>query len=164
YNLKSKTSTKVTSGFYSDQNPTFDPEGRYLYLITNRSFSPVYSDFDNTWSYPNSTQLAAITLRADVDSPLAAKNDTVAIAKADSEEKKEDEAGADKSDKKSADKKKKDDVAEADKKEKEKKAREIDLDGFEQRLVVIPVVAGKIGGMQHATGEEAYMLLRSTGS
>ena len=53
--------------------------------MTNRSFTPVYSVFDNTWSYPNATQLAAIALRADVQSPLAAENDTVAIV-ADADE------------------------------------------------------------------------------
>ena len=79
YNTDTKELTKATSGFYSDNNPTFDPDGDYLYVTTNREFSPVYSDFDNTWSYPNATQLAAIALRKDVESPLAAENDTVAI-------------------------------------------------------------------------------------
>jgi len=61
YNAKTKVLKKATSGFYSDRNPTFDPDGKYLYLLTNRNFQPVYSDFDNSWSYPNSTELAAIT-------------------------------------------------------------------------------------------------------
>lgn len=45
YNTLTKINTKATSGFYSDRNPMFDPDGKYLYLVTNRNFSPVYSDF-----------------------------------------------------------------------------------------------------------------------
>jgi tricorn protease len=83
YNAKSKTLKQATSGFYSDRNPVFDPDGKYLYLATNRNFQPVYSDFDNSWSYPNSTELAVITLTKETKSPLSMKNDTVAIAKAE---------------------------------------------------------------------------------
>jgi tricorn protease len=70
---------QVTSGFYSDHAGPFDPDGAYLYLTTNRNFDPVYSDYDNSWVYPNATGLAAIALRSDVASPLAPVNDTVAI-------------------------------------------------------------------------------------
>ena len=49
-------------GFYNDLNPVFDPEGKYLYLMTNRNFDPIYSDFDNSWVYPNATQFAVIPL------------------------------------------------------------------------------------------------------
>lgn len=46
YNTKTKVNTKATSGFYSDHNPTFDPDGKYLYLVTNRNFLDLlYSNF-----------------------------------------------------------------------------------------------------------------------
>ncbi|MDX1407388.1 MAG: Tricorn protease like protein, partial [Saprospiraceae bacterium] len=51
YHTETREATQATSGFYADINPTFGPDGKYLYLLTNRSFSPVYSDFDNSWSY-----------------------------------------------------------------------------------------------------------------
>ena len=89
YDRASKKTHRVTSGFYNDGQPTFDPEGKYLFLTTNRDLSPVYSDFDNTWIYPNSSQLAAITLRKDVPSIMAPKNDTVEI---DEDEAESDEA------------------------------------------------------------------------
>lgn len=87
YNTKTKALKQATSGFYSDRNPTFDPDGKYLYLTTNRSFNPTYSDFDNSWSYPNSTELAAITLTKEQASPLSTKNDTVAVAKTEEKKK-----------------------------------------------------------------------------
>jgi tricorn protease len=55
---------KATSGYYNDSNPVFDPTGKYIFFTTDRSFTPSYSNFDNTWIYPNSTQLAVTTLDA----------------------------------------------------------------------------------------------------
>ncbi|MBK7335980.1 MAG: PD40 domain-containing protein [Saprospirales bacterium] len=137
YDSKDKKSKQASSGFYNDLNPVFDPEGKYLYLTTNRSFSPVYSDFDNSWIYPNATQLAAISLRKDVPSLLAAENDTVAIQidtignwKKSQEEKKE---------------------------EAKVKPVEIDFEGFEQRLVILPPAAGNMGGLYPTEGKLVFM-------
>ena len=143
YDAKNDQLTQATSGFYSDNNPTFDPDGKYLYLVTNRSFSPVYSDFDNTWIYPNATQLAAITLRNDVPSPLAASNDTVAV-KMDKPDKKEGDDKADKAD--------------------EDKSIDIEFDGFERRLVVLPPDAGNLGNLSATSGKIIYMRYPNSGS
>ena len=75
YDSRSDSLHQVTSGYYNNHNPAFDPDGKYLYLTTNRKFSPVYSDFGNEFVYPNSTQIAAIALREDVASPLEPRND-----------------------------------------------------------------------------------------
>ena len=55
---------QVTSGYFTDVAPVFDPDGKYLYFLSNRAFEPVYSDFDNSWTYPNSTRIVAMALRA----------------------------------------------------------------------------------------------------
>lgn len=75
YDTREGKRHQVTSGFYSASEPAFDPEGNFLYFLTNRSFTPIYSNFDNSWIYPNSTVIAAVPLRADVASPLAPRND-----------------------------------------------------------------------------------------
>lgn len=129
YNTVTKKTTQATSGFYSDMNPTFDLEGKYLYCMTNRSFKPVYSDFDNSWSYPNATQLAAIPLREEVASPLSTENDTVAI--------KLDDAIADETDEKK-------DSTDQDKKVEEVK---IDFDNFERRMVILPPKSGNMSNI-----------------
>jgi tricorn protease len=166
YNTKTKTLKQATSGFYSDRNPVFDPEGKYLYLLSNRSFQPVYSDFDNSWSYPNSTQLAAITLTKDLASPLSTKNDTVAIAKAD-EEKKEEPADDSKKSKSKSDKDKdvakSDDDKEAEDKDKAKNVK-IDFDQFEQRIVILPPPAGNMGSLAAVKGKVLFMRYPNTGS
>ncbi|MRR36742.1 hypothetical protein EG829_19175, partial [bacterium] len=100
--------------------PSFDPDGKYLYFLTNRTLAPVYSDFDNTWIYPNTTNLAAVPLTDDVLSPLAPKNDTTSVATAEG-----------------GDKEKKEDPKGGSTKGKTEKPKEttITLTGFEARLV-----------------------------
>lgn len=75
YDTKENRRHQVTSGFYSSSNPTFDPDGKYLYFFTSRSFTPYYSDFDNTWVYANSTVIAALPLTRSTPSPLSPRND-----------------------------------------------------------------------------------------
>ena len=79
FDYKNKNLNQVTSGFYSCADPVFDSEGKYIYLLTNQSFSPSYSDIDNSFIYANSTQPAVITLQKTTPSILFPKNDTVKI-------------------------------------------------------------------------------------
>ena len=83
FDADAKKTKPVTDGYYNCNNPAFDLEGKYLYLTTNQSYSPYYSDIDNSFIYANSTQLAAISLKKGTPSVLAPKNDTVAIKKED---------------------------------------------------------------------------------
>ncbi len=75
YNLEKGEKHQVTSGFYDDDQPVFDPEGRYLYYRSKRNFDPLYSDFDNTWIYTNGEVLVAVPLRNEIISPLAPRNE-----------------------------------------------------------------------------------------
>ena len=142
YDTKAKKTIQATSGFYADNNPTFDPDGKYLYVGTNRNFDPVYSDFDNSWTYPNATQLAAIALTPEVSSPLTAKNDTVAIT-VEKEEKQESK--------------------EKDKEDEADKAVKIDFEGLERRLVVLPPHAGNLGQISAVAGKILFMRYPNTG-
>jgi tricorn protease len=79
YSVTDKKLHKVTSGFYNDSYPVFDPGGKYLFFKTDRRLQPVYSNIDGTWIYPNSTQLAFASLDPSTKSLLAARNDEVKI-------------------------------------------------------------------------------------
>ncbi|MEM6380572.1 MAG: PDZ domain-containing protein, partial [Bacteroidota bacterium] len=148
YNLDDKKLTKATEGFYSDLAPTFGPDGKYLYCVTNRSFNPVYSDMDNTWIYPNATQLGVITLRDEVESLLSAENDTVEI-KEEASEKEGEDAMAKKEEKKETG---------------EDKNVAIDIEGFERRLEVLPVPAGNMGNLAATKGKILFMRYPNSGS
>ena len=75
HDLKEGKSHQVTEGFYNDDLPAFDPEGKYLYFRTVRNFSPAYSEHDNSWIYANGARVAVVPLKQGTPSPLAPKND-----------------------------------------------------------------------------------------
>lgn len=151
---------QVTSGFYDTVNPAFDPDGKYLYVLTNRTFKPSYSDLDNSWIYANTTNLAAIPLRKDVPSPLAARNDVDGEDKKDGEKKSETKNEGTNGEKKAGK-----DAAKDEKKKDEIKPVTIDIDGFESRLVVLSkIAAGNLGSVQAIPGKVLYRRQPNTGS
>ena len=75
YDTKEARLSAVTSGYYDDDMPVFDPDGKYLFYRSGREFEPIYSDQDETWIYANTRRLVAVPLRKDVPSPLAPRND-----------------------------------------------------------------------------------------
>jgi len=164
YDRQSKTKHQVTSGFYTDNQAVFDPEGKYLYVSTNRDFSPIYSDFDNTWIYPDATVIGAIPLRKDIASPLAEKNDAVEIEEDKKEDTDADEKGKKKK-KKSKKDKKADDDSEDKKDDKDKvEPVKIDFDGIERRMVMLPIEGGNVGGLSATKGKVIYMKYPNSGS
>ncbi len=152
YDYTNKKLEQATSGFYSASSPVFDNEGKYLYVVTAQSFSPSYSDIDNTFIYANAAKIAAIPLRKSVLSLLAPKNDSVTI--------KEEETG--KTTEPAKDEKKKDSTATA--KKPEIKNIDIDFDGFEKRMDLLPMPAGNYASVSSAKGKIIYMKYPNTGT
>ncbi len=148
FDTKEEKIHQVTSGYYNDSNPVFDPAGKYLYFLTNRSFKPVYGDFDNTWIYPNSTQIAAVTLTNDLPSILAPKNDSSIVKKDDVKK----------------DGEKKEEKKEEKKDEAKSKEVKIDFDGIEQRIVILPPAAGNYGNLAAVTGKIIFHRTPNNGS
>ena len=148
YDTKAGTTRQVTAGYYDDRQPAFDPDGKYLYFLSDRSFDPVYSATDNTWIYPNATNVVAVPLRTDVASPTAPQDD--------------EETAAAKPAATPANPPAKPPAAAAD--TAGPKPVAIDLDGFEQRAVVLPVGAGNYDDLQAASGKVVYVRRPRTGS
>jgi tricorn protease len=177
YDCKSNALHQVTSGFYNDELPVFDPDGKYLFFRTGRTFAPSYSELDESWIYANTAVLAAVPLRKDVLSPLAPRNDEEgdkAKDKKDDDQKKKDDEKADKqkdndkADKKASedktDKQKDEKKADAKKKDEKPKAVEIELAGFEERVVVLPPKAGRYDSLAAVSGKLLYRRLPRIGS
>jgi tricorn protease len=147
FNTQAKTSHRLTSEYYNDFSPTFDQDNKYLFFLTNRNISPVYSDLDNTFIYPNSTMLAAVPLTASMDSPIMPKNDEVEVIKEES-----------------GDDEKKKGKKNGDEEKKENEAVAIDLSGFEDRMVLLPVDAGNYGGLEAVSGKVVFAQFPNAGS
>lgn len=75
YDTKDRKRHQVTSGFFDDDTPVFDPNGKYLYYRAQRWFDAIYSDFEPSWIYANGQALICLPLRKDTPSPLAPRND-----------------------------------------------------------------------------------------
>jgi tricorn protease len=152
---------QVTSGYYHDFAPVFDPDGKYLYYFSNRTLEPIYSDIDDTWVYPNTTNIVAVPLRADVASPLAPRNDVEEVKEEEADDEAEDADEKKKGKKKG---KKAEDEGENGKDEKKPEPVKIDLEGFEQRVVVLPLEAGKWGGLAAVSGKVIFQRAPRSGA
>jgi tricorn protease len=148
YDTQTAKTTQVTSGFYYDARPAFDPDGKYLFLLTKRHFQPVYGNIDPTWIYANLTQVAAVPLRADVASPLAPRDDK--------EEPESRGAGEPEKDK-SKDK-------ETGKEKAKPEPVNIDLAGFEERMVILPPKPGTYDQLAVVSGKVLYRNIGLAGS
>ncbi|MFV2073074.1 MAG: S41 family peptidase [Thermoanaerobaculales bacterium] len=150
---------QLTSGFVECYSPVFDPEGKYLYYLSDNSFSPIYGELDPTWIYTNTTTVVAVPLRDDVPSPLAPRND---VEEAEEEDEKSAENNGDME---NGEQFEKDEDNGDDKQEKEKtEPVEIDIEGFEARAVVLPPKAGQYDGLGAVKGKVIYQRQPRTGA
>lgn len=149
FNTDTQQKHQVTSGYYNDSRPTFDPDNNYLFYLTGRSISPEYSDLDNSFIYPNSNMIAAVPLTNKVKSPIAPKNDEVEISAEKEEDKKEEKGKKSKS---------------KDKDENEVASVKIDLDDFESRAVLLPVEPGNFNTLEATSGKLVFQKSPNTGS
>jgi tricorn protease len=178
YDCEAGTSHQVTAGFYEDDQPVFDPGGQYLFYRTGREFKPIYSDLDHTWIYANTHRLAAVPLRRDVPSPLAPRNEEEATDAPDGKDQKTDgkEEGPEKnsddqpdegdSEKASEQAPEKDKAKDKDAEKKTEKPKpvKIEIEGFEQRAVLLPPKAGRYDDLCAAPGKLIYRWQPRTGS
>ncbi len=147
YHLTDGSVHTLTSNFYNCSDPVFSADSKYLFYTSDRNFSPVYSSYDGTWVYANSTVIMAAALSKDDPSVVAPKNDVEEIKTG---EEKEDEA----------DKKKKSKKSKKDDEEKENGESEeltIDFDGFEKRATQISVKAGNYGSLSATEGKILFV-------
>ena len=170
YDTKEAKRHQVTSGFYSDSAPTFDPTGKYLFFRSGRTFKPLYSDLDETWIYPKTRNLFVVPLRKEVASPLAPRNDEEGEKEKKSDEKKDEEKKTDtakKPDDKNGDSKdaakseaksdsKSEDKKDEKKKDEKPKPVEIDFANFERRAVQLPVGANDFTDLNAVSGKLLY--------
>ena len=131
YSLAGEKSYRLTSDVTQDWSPSFDPGGKYLYFLSNRTFEPTMGLVDQNHIFLDMARPYVVILAADEESPFAPK---------DVEEPVGDDKGDDGDD----------EGDNGDGKEEEKEdskgdsideAARIDLDGIERRIVVVPEVS-----------------------
>lgn len=143
YDTEEQELHQVTSSYYDNNNPCFDPEGKYLFFITERNFDPEYSPLDNTWIYTNTSLLAAVPLTDEIASPLSPENDTVSVKEEKETEDEEDEDKGEPEDTTAEGEETEDDnTAEKETEDEEADETIIAIEGFESRTVLLDINPG----------------------
>ncbi|MDE0022129.1 MAG: PDZ domain-containing protein [Candidatus Poribacteria bacterium] len=141
----------VTHREFIDGSPGWDPDGKYLYFISNREFNPIYNERHFGLTFLKTMRPYLLTLKADELNPFIPQPRP--IDKKDEKKKKDGkEENAEKKEgngNESENSEKTDEKAEesGEKKEKKKdekkeKRIEIDFEGIERRTIAFPFPAG----------------------
>jgi tricorn protease len=148
YSLADSKSTAITSDLNNSYNPLFDPEGKYVFFLSDRDFNEVLGNVDFEFANPKTTRIYVVTLKKDEASPFGVQSDETEIkSQAPSpmaiEQDVATEAAARKT-KKDAARNAGDEDKDKDKdkdKDNEKKPVDvkIDLDGIQGRVVALPI-------------------------
>lgn len=139
---------EVTKPVLRDEEPAWDPEGRFLYFLSAREFDPVYDSLHFDLNFPGGMRPYLITLQADLLSPFI----PVPHAPGDKPDREDDEDGdeaegqdGDDSGQEQEDSAERNqggqEPAEAKKEDKESRI-EIDLEGITERIIAFPVDDG----------------------
>jgi tricorn protease len=132
YSFEDKSIHQVTPGFTNDYSPAFDPDGKYLYFLSERNFNPILSSYEFEFVNNAITNLYLIVLADGEKSPFAPKSDE-----------------ADTSSRKGSNGK--------DKEEKKKPVEvKIDFQGIYDRQVSFDLPAGNYGDISAVSGTVFY--------
>ncbi|MEM1176479.1 MAG: PDZ domain-containing protein [Pseudomonadota bacterium] len=78
YSLDDKRARQVTSDLTSEREPTFDPQGRYLYFLSSRDQDLQFSSIEFNYMVTNSTRVYAAQLNDDQPALFLPQSDEVA--------------------------------------------------------------------------------------
>jgi tricorn protease len=132
----------VTDALSNSTEPVFDPEGKYLFFLSDREYAPQVSTLEWDYATDRTTGIFALALRADVPSPFPPRSDEVEVDSAAAGG-----AGADaarQSGAKQGAPGKPAPVA-------------IDFDGLAERIARVPVDADNYGGLVAVKGNLVYV-------
>ncbi len=135
FSLEDKKSIDVTDGWFESNAPVFSSDGKYLFFVSNRSFSPTYGQLEWNHIYQDLARVYLITLAKETKSPFAPKSDEVTIKDGTKEPEK------------------------GDKKKEESKpvVVKVDPDGIESRIAVLPVTPASYRNLESA-GDKLYYI------
>ena len=133
---------KVTDELFNAYGPAWDPQGNYLYYLSDREFAPQISSFEFNYATNRTTGIFAVALRKDVKSPFPPESDEVTITKEEGDKPKD------------ADKPKEPERKDAAPKPPADLV--IEFDGLGSRVAKVPVEANNYNGLAVKTGHLLY--------
>ena len=127
WSVGDSTRHKITSELFNEFDLAWDPEGNYLYYLSDREYTPQISSIEWNFATDRETFVYALALRDDVAHPLPPESDEVTLDEKKEEDEAEDEEG-------------------------DKAYLEIDFEGLGDRVARIPVESDNYGGLSAAKG------------
>ena len=145
---------RVTDDMFNSFNPAWDPQGNYLYFISDREFAPQISGIEFNYATNRDSYIYALALRNDVKHPFPPESDEVAIAKTDADRPKPEGEAA----KPEGEKPAPSPTAEAkpEASPKPPATMVIDFTGITTRVARVPVPAENYGGLTAKAGHLLY--------
>jgi tricorn protease len=125
--IKTFKTHHITRPVREDFGPSFDPEGKYIYFLSKRTYSPFYDSLQFELGFPKGTKPYLIVLDETLPSPF------IPVLK-DQEEK-----------------------AKKDKQDSKTKDIKIDLKGIEDRILEFPVAEGDYAQIRGIPGKVLYL-------
>jgi tricorn protease len=130
---------RVTGEIFHEETPAWDPEGEYLFYLSDRTFAPQISTVEWNFAGNRTTGIYALTLKKDGKSPFPPRSDEVTFEdEEDKAEGDEEKAGDD---------------------EKKKAPFRIDFEGLGNRMTPVPVEADNIDSL--AVGKDHLIYTKS---
>ena len=142
YDTAARTSVLVTRPEFRDWSPAFDPEGRYLYFLSVRTFDPVYDNVQFELSFPRAARPYLIALQADARQPFEPEPKSMRTEHVEAREA----------------------AKAADAQKEERNLVRIDIDGIEARVAQFPVPEGRYGQIAGVRGKVLWTVFPIPGA
>ena len=79
WSLADRALHRITDELFHEWNPAWDPDGDYLYYLSDRQFAPQLGSFEWNYLVDRETGIYALALRKDVEHPLPPESDEVEV-------------------------------------------------------------------------------------
>jgi tricorn protease len=139
YSVEGKTTIDVTGGWFESYAPSFSSDGKYLFFVSDRTFSPAYGQTEWNHVYTDMASIYLVTLARDTKSPFEPKSDEVKIQEVKDHGKKE----------------------EAKKEVSASVVVKVDAEGIQQRIAAVPITAAGYDNLQ-SVGDKLYYSRKGT--
>lgn len=141
YDLGSGKEHLISTGMFNDANPVFDASGKYLFFVSDRNVGFSTDAFEFRPTAVNSQRILGYTLKKDILSPFAPKNEHEKIAE-------QTVAKPESSEKPQEPKPEQDNT---------KKEPAIEVEGLLSRLFLVPIQSGSYGLVAAPAGKVLYI-------
>jgi tricorn protease len=144
---------EVTDEMFNAYTPAWEPQGNYLYFLSDREFAPQISQLEFNYATNRTAYIYALALRKDVKHPFPPESDEVTLAKGDKSKEGEGEAKPEESPKPAASPQPE---AKAEASPKPPATLVIEFDDIKSRVAKAPLPADNYGGLAVKTGHLLY--------